>query len=781
MEKKMKIVCGLTHVDLGWKKTREEMEEVFETYIVKLLDLCQQYPEFTHMLEQAYHYRGLKARRPDLFEKLVPLVASGRLEFVTGLASTIENNVTCGESFVRNMQIGRRFLEENFGVRVRDCTMIDTFGFPPQMPQVLSQMGYTRLLANRLGAIHTEDVMRAVGLDGTSILLAGSDLLAYQVKPGHVSFRFFQNYAAQERLFQDAKDNDIEPQIVIPYSENEVTPCRLVPEMVRKSDGEFRFGLLSAFFDELEKHADAYPEVFADMNPEFTGTFSQRHGLRIANRRAETLLLEAEKLSALHNFDARARIEECWWTLAYAQFHDVITGSHPTNVYVDCMEKLDGVCREAQSVIAECLCGDGSGWTVWNGLPFEREETICVALPEGWRGASAARLDGAPVEVFDGGDGCARLNLRLRPMAAHHLELDSGDWRAEPAQSCDVLENEWIRMEFEPASMIARMVYKPTGRVMMQNVRDLLVFQRDEGNFQIENPVQSEVCGAVGKFQHRLYRRGNCGFAEIEGYIPDRDNAPVRYWIVLSLRDGQRAVGVNLRVDWRSEAARLRLKIHSCMGASVNEYEVPFGVTERKAYADRFNSRGEWPAYRFACIEEPREAWGLALINRGTVGVEAGDGVLYTTLLRAPSREYAGMIPDETSSEHGVHDFEFLLAPYEGGWRDSGVIEWAQRFNNPPLIFAGAPRNGGAALKMQGDGVVLSAVLTTEAGDTAVRMYESCGRPATARVELPAGSRAWASDLNEKRLEELDAQGGSLRVELKPFEIKTLLFRQKDA
>ena len=64
----------MTHVDLGWKKTRREMEEVFENYIIKLLDLCEQYPDFTYMLEQAYHYRGLKKRRPDLFERLIPFV-----------------------------------------------------------------------------------------------------------------------------------------------------------------------------------------------------------------------------------------------------------------------------------------------------------------------------------------------------------------------------------------------------------------------------------------------------------------------------------------------------------------------------------------------------------------------------------------------------------------------------------------------------------------------------------------------------------------------------------
>lgn len=775
MDTNAKIVCGLTHVDLGWKKSREEMEEIFETFIIKLLDLCEQYPEYTHMLEQAYHYRGLKQRRPDLFERLVPLVRSGRLEFVTGLASTIENNVTCGESFVRNMQIGRRFLEENFGVKVRDCTMIDTFGFPPQMPQVLLQMGYSRLLANRLGAIRSQDVMRIVGLDGSKILLAGSDLLAYHVKPGHINFRFFRSYAEQERLFRDARDNAVPHQIIIPYSENEVAPCKLVPQIVRSSKGELRFGVLSEFFDALEEHMEDYPEVFADMNPEFTGTFSQRPLLRLQNRRAETLLLDAEKVSALWKMDVRGRIEQCWWSLAYAQFHDVITGSHPTAVYADCMQIFHRVCQESLAMIAQAVCADGEGWTVWNGLPFERTEEVRIPLPDGWRGAKAAALDGQPVAVRRGENGEAVVRVRLRPLDAHSLELTEGSWPEAEAGGIAALENEFLRIEFDRSSMIASVICKASGRTVLKDVRDLLVFQKDDGNFQIEQPVQSEIGCSVGEYTHRLERVGHTGVAWIQGRIPDPNGEAVEYRIALRLPDGEPALGVDVQVNWKSEAARLRLKLDACMDASVNAYEVPFGVTWRKSYAQRFNSRGEWPAYRFVCMEEPRERWGLALINCGTAGVEACDGVLYTTLLRAPAQEYAGMVPDETSSEHGVRNFHFLLMPYENGWQDSGVIEMAQRFNDPPVLLKGRCARGKNGIALKGKGVVLSAITATAGGDVAVRVYETCGREAAASLVLPRGCAAWASDLNELRGDPLALSGETLPLSLRPYEIKTVL------
>ena len=779
MNSSAKIVCGMTHVDIAWKKTREEMEEVFDDYIIKLLDLCEQYPDFTYMLEQAYHYRALKSRRPDLFARLVPLVQEGRLEFVTGLASTIENNVTSGESFVRNMQIGRRFIEGSFDVPVRGCAMIDTFGFPPQMPQVLNQFGYRWLLANRLGGFHSEDVMNVVGLDGTKLLLAGSDILSYHVKPGHINFRYFRDYAGQKSLMDDARQNETPLQLVIPYSENEVVPCHLIPELVRDSQGEFVFGHVDEFFKALEAHASEFEDTSADLNPEFTGTFSMRHCLRQRNRCVETVLLEAEKVSALCGIDVSERIENCWWKMAYIQFHDVITGSHPDVVYQDTLEQLQQVEDEAKRIIAEGLCRQDSGCVIWNGLPFARKEIMHVPLPADWAGLEQATLDGQPITIHGKDeDGFALVEADLAPMSAHHLVWTQGAQPfPQPSEMLsDVLENEFIRIEFDGDGMAFRLVHKPSGQVMLKCLNDLLVFQKDEGSFQIEQPVHSEITAASGACLRTMQRNGAIDSAMLTGEIPDPSGAPVQYHISLALAGDSPALSIRIKVNWNSKAARLRLRLNACMAASVNRYEVPFGIVSRKPYVQRFNSRGEWPAYRFVCMEEPGTGKNVAIVNRGTCGVETIDGVFYSTLLRAPSKEYAGMVPDETSSDHGVHTFEFLVIPFVGELKDSNVIDLAQRFNNPPLIFQGKPKKIDSPIQLSGKGVVLSAMHRTNTGDIVVRIYETLGRSVSAVLSLPEESNAWASDLNELRGEALTVRGGYLNLALKPFEIKTVLF-----
>ena len=46
------------------------MAELFEAFIVRLLDLLDSHPSFTYVIEQAAHLRNLALRRPDLSRRL---------------------------------------------------------------------------------------------------------------------------------------------------------------------------------------------------------------------------------------------------------------------------------------------------------------------------------------------------------------------------------------------------------------------------------------------------------------------------------------------------------------------------------------------------------------------------------------------------------------------------------------------------------------------------------------------------------------------------------------
>jgi alpha-mannosidase len=800
MRKQKYWVVGLTHTDLAWKKGQEEMAEILDEFIVRLLDILDTEPSFTYMIEQAAHYRDLAKRRPDLFQRLVIYIRTGRVEMVGGMASSQDTNVPSGESFVRNQLLGMKWVKENFDVPIRTGILIDTFGFHPQIPQILSQFGIHRIFANRFGGNQLQDVFIAKGLNGSETLFVGRDSLASYVKPGHVFFKYLLGWNDIDKLFQEAKQSEREgPFLVTPYTENEVLPSKRALHWVGKlnegnNEGEWHFGTLSDFMDALEATGTEWPVVDGDLNPEFTGTFSLRGDLRLWNRRVEVQLLEAEKWASLLCVkDVKEMIDNAWWEMAYIQFHDVLTGSHPTSVFVDCMQRLQKVEQDARSIMHKALSIKPESlasevmFTFVNGLPWDRKETVQLSLPDGWGGVNKVssagqeipfEIDGQTVKVTLDMPSAGIRTVALHQGPAHEIKVNE-------TVRATVLENEFIRLECDSHSIVKRLIWKATNTVLMENVIDFIVVQQDQGNFQIEEPIGAEIPASAGVYEILSATESASGQSvTIGGQFPklpwfETKESVLSWEITFLLQAGKPYVDLNVRLNWSGEQSRVRFKMSSTLNNTEGIFEIPFGVIRRKPYRERYNARGEWPVQRFAGLENGEH--GLALANRGTVGVEISGGSLWTTMLRAPVKEYAGMIPDDTSSEHGEHIREFRLMPYAGSWQSSNVIAAAQEFNHAiqPFIGDSSHIKGNemmSLMEIQEGTIVLSTVkyAEDESDELIIRFYETTGQKGTAVLSVKNVKQAWLSDLKEARLEGLTCVDEILKVPVKPFEIKTI-------
>lgn len=802
MKKQKYWVVGLTHTDLAWKKGREEMAELLEVFIVRLLDILDTEPSFTYMIEQAIHYRDLLRHRPDLVQRLAAYVQSGRIEVVGGVASSQDLNVPNGESYIRNQLLGMKWVKECFGVEIHTGMLIDTFGFHPQMPQILRQFGISRILANRLGGNQLHDVFFAEGLDGSRVLFAGRDILAPYVKPGQVYFQYAENWSAIDQLFREAEQAQGDgPYLVTVYTENETVPSKRPLHWVRRLNGgqeagEWRFDTLSSYMDALEAAGKEWPVVHGDLNPEFTGTFSLRNDLRLRNRRVEVLLLEAEKWAALTRVKgAKQLIDEAWWEMSYIQFHDVLTGSHPTAVYLDCLQRLEQVELEAGRLLRQALpstegervAAGRTTATLVNGLPWTRSDIIRIPLPPGWQGVSAVAAGSRPIPFAVEG-GMVELEAEVPAAGLQAVELAEGPPPAAAVRqdmAAAVLENDYIRLECDSRRIITRLIWKPTNRLLLKDVGDLIVLQQDQGNFQIEEPVGAEIPAAAGDYKIVSAASSPVGQSlVIEGrfpaapWLPGKET-PLAWELTFFLGANKPYLDLRLRLSWSGEQSRVRLKLTTPLEHTEGYYDTPFGVVRRRPYQQRQSARGEWPAHRFAGVEN-REC-GLCLVNNGIIGAEISGGNIWTTLLRAPAKEYAGMMVDDTSSEHGEHLRQFRLLPYEGSWQHSGALQAAQEFNNPVLGLYGMVQTLEATesrsfLAVRAGSVVLSTVKLAEDGsdELIVRLYEAAGEEGTARLYIRDAVEAWESNLKEDRLAPLCCGNEELEVKVKPYEIKTV-------
>jgi alpha-mannosidase len=809
MEGKVFHVVGADHIDLAWKKGSGEMAELQESFLVRLLDLLERNPRFTYVVEQASHFRRLEDSRPDLVGRLERFVREGRVEVVGCMASTMETNLPCGEAFVRNQLLGARWFRERFGVEPAVGWLIDTFGTNAQVPQILRQFGVRFLMANRLGGEKTHDVFHAVGLDGSTVLVAGRDTTSPRIHRARVHWRFARTWDVIDGLFQSTESAEGEgPHLVVPYLENEYLPSARVAQQVERREGssrgvEYRFSLPRQFFDALERSGLEFPTEPGDLNPEFTGCFSQRIALRLANRRAEGRLLEAEMWAALlggSEAAAKRIVDDAWWTMAFNQFHDVFTGSHPTSVMVEVLDNFAAVERHAAKLLGPHFpplpslegAGDGVETTiaVVNSLPWPRRDLVSVPFDGAGRAEPRVSCGGTELPcAFAGGRlrfaadvpaaGVRRVTVRTGKAGA----VRPGSKQVESA----VIENEWIRLELDRSALVRALVWKPTGARILENAGDLLVLQKDDGNFQFEMPVGSEMHAAGGDLS--LERAEDSPLesrAVLSGEFPGPEGSlggPAAKWsVTASIRPGVPKVDLGVDVDWRGEGCRLRLKLPTLIDSAGGIYEVPFGAVRRRVYAPGSNRKGEWPAQRFVALEDREH--GLALLNTGVAGVECAGGTLWTTLLRAPRNEYAGMVPDATSSQHGSHSFLFALVPYQGRWHESPVLRLAQELNSPLFasgVGASTPSDGLSVVGLDGDGVVLAAVKFPEDGardEIVARLYEATGRSRDAVLSVRGATEGWLSDLRESRGEPLERRGESFRIPLGAFQIKTVRLRK---
>jgi alpha-mannosidase len=256
---------------------------------------------------------------------------------------------------------------------------------------------------------------------------------------------------------------------------------------------------------------------------------------------------------------------------------------------------------------------------------------------------------------------------------------------------------------------------------------------------------------------------------------------------VLSVAPGSPRLDVATDVDWHESEAMLKAAWPLDLRAETSASETQFGAVQRATHTNTSwdAARFEICAHRYVHVAEP--GWGAAVVNDSTYGHDVtrdvrtpgdgGDGGTTTTvrlsLLRAPH------YPDP-ETDQGEHRLRYALvvgadlaaATREGSW-----------INLPERRLRGA-RAVEPLVAASGDGVVLSAVKLADdgSGDVVVRLYESVGGRATARLSwgFEAGEPV-VTDLLEvplpagdDRAVPLSTDGGDAVLPLRPFQVVTL-------
>ena len=82
--------------------------EEFESIIIR--DIIEQYPEYKFMSSQVPLYKAIKEECPEKYEEIKKRIAEGRWEVEGAMYVEADCNLTSGESLVRQVLYGKKFL-----------------------------------------------------------------------------------------------------------------------------------------------------------------------------------------------------------------------------------------------------------------------------------------------------------------------------------------------------------------------------------------------------------------------------------------------------------------------------------------------------------------------------------------------------------------------------------------------------------------------------------------------------------------------------------------------
>ncbi|MDZ7954315.1 alpha-mannosidase [Nostoc sp. DedQUE09] len=435
-DQKSKIfLLGHAHLDLAWLWPVSETWNAAQNTFESVLKLQADFPELIFCHSSPALYAWIEEHRPDLFREIQAQVAAGRWEVVGGMWVEPELNLIAGESIVRQLLYGQRYIQEKFGKFSTVEWVPDSFGFCATLPQFFANAGIEYFVTQKLRWNDTTKFDYGAfwwrSPDGSEVFSLMSAPIGEAIDPVKMA-TYALEWQTQTSLpeslwlpgvgdhgggptrdmletaqrwqksplFPDLEFTTAEKylQQISKGSRRQVVTERLALSEVERSrsEAEGRRQETGGSSDDSPLFPTWNDELYLEFH---RGCYTTHADQKRWNRRCENLLYQAELFATLATISCgltypKAEIEAAWKLVLFQQFHDILPGSSITQVYTDALPQWQQVEQVGTKILQESLLAIASHITlseppkpdslpifVFNSLNWQRSEVISVALP----------------------------------------------------------------------------------------------------------------------------------------------------------------------------------------------------------------------------------------------------------------------------------------------------------------------------------------------------------------------------------------------------------------
>ncbi|GJD12481.1 Alpha-mannosidase 2C1 [Galdieria sulphuraria] len=140
----MIAAVGHCHIDTAWLWPYDEtIRKCARSWATQLTNM-EMFPKYKFACSQAQQYEWVKKYYPQLWSRISDKVKNNQFIPIGGTWVEMDCNLPNGESLIRQFLFGQKFFQKEFGVRTKVFWLPDTFGYAPQLPQIIkrSDMSY---------------------------------------------------------------------------------------------------------------------------------------------------------------------------------------------------------------------------------------------------------------------------------------------------------------------------------------------------------------------------------------------------------------------------------------------------------------------------------------------------------------------------------------------------------------------------------------------------------------------------------------------------------------
>ncbi len=823
---------GHTHIDVAWKwplrQTREKAVRSFST----VLYLMKRYPKYRFFLSQPQLYEYVKEDAPEIFEQVKERVKEGRWEADGAMWLESDSNLTSGESLIRQILYGKKFFNEEFGIKEQEILWLpDAFGFLGALPQIMKRSGIRYFLTTKMGwndaDQQPDDTFLWEGIDGsrvTGLYITTKNYEAYPErfeKPvREVTYNGRQNASQTMGTWQNYRNKELNDAVltVYGYGDGGGGPTEgMLEESKRLSYGipgvpKVKLSGLKEYLQVLDKNLQnkKLNTWYGDLYLEYhRGTFSSIAENKKNNRICEYKNQQAEWLASLlwwmnkknenanKNAYPKETLDKAWKLLLLNQFHDILPGSAIAEVYeqsdID-YAKIKAMDEEIISEVLESLSSNKSeqknGICAWNPLGFAAEQVIELdkkKLHECGIDKGCSLTNVTAAQRFKDGTMLVTASLPAKGslyMAAS-AEKESLDKEAKKEHFAlrdeNTLETPWYIVSWNELGELTSLYDKEAKREVLEAGtvgNEIVVYEdipKDYDAWNVESYYSRKHWKMSVKKPCMMTEAGEiCAVLHTElsyeSSVIEQDIAFFAH---------TRRIDFKTKIDWKEQQQLVKAEFHLDVMTRTAACEIPYGVMERPTHRNTSWQRAQFEmcAHRFVDLSEP--GFGVALLNDGRYGHSIEDSFVSLTLLTS------GVFPFP-DADKGLHELTYALMPHMGDWREANVVHEAGKLNEKPILSVYKPsllteEKSSVRYTMcevSSPNVIVTSVKRAEdESGLIVRMYESSGIRTNVEWNLEGlcPKYIYECDMMEQKEREVVFDGQRAKFEIRPFEIKTFL------